>query len=712
MVSATALPQAAPPRAAPCRARARGRSRGLLAALLLLAAGCSSAPGQRGTVEGTVVGQDGHGVAGVTVTLSGPAAAELRTDAQGRYAFRRLPSGTYTVSLRGQSGAPVPGSRTRVVAGNGRRRTRADFAVLSAALTRIADIQGRGHLSPLAGRAVSSVAGIVTALRAPAGFYIQSPLPDSTPDTSEGVFVAVTRMPEVAPGDLVLVDGTVEEHYAEGPGSGGLPVTRLALLGFRRLGRDFDLPAPVVLGRGGRRPPDRIICNDAGGDAERSTFDPAEDGLDFYESLEGMLVQVNEPLVVGTLDAARGELQVVGDAGGQATTLTARGGLALLAGDSNPERITLDTRGLQLPPQPLVVGDRFLGPIAGPLDYEGSGYRIHPSHPLPQVSRANLPRQSASLPVDEGTLTCALVDVPSLAAGAREKAAEAAETIVKALHSPQVVVVIETQGGPAQGDEGAAGSERVSRLLLDAIRAAGGPPTYRWREVNPVNGTAAGDRGAGPRIGFLYDRERVQLVERMGESSRSAVLVREASGRPDLSFSPGLVALGELAFRDTRSPLAAEFLFRGRRLFVVAAHFASRSDAPPFGRVQPPKRAEDAVRMMQARALNGFVSSILSSDPAADVVVLGDFSEPAWSPAMLALKGPLLFDLAEQLLPPQERYTYVDRGNSEDRDHILVSKNLLERGGARLEIVHRYAEYAHESRFSGHDPLIAAFKPR
>ena len=111
------------------------------------------------------------------------------------------------------------------------------------------------------------------------------------------------------------------------------------------------MPEPVLLGEGGRRPPDRIICNDADGDAERSPYDPAEDGLDFYESLEGMLVQVNEALVVGSTDAARGEFQVVGDAGSRATTLTARGGLALLAGDSNPERITVDVKRLAQQPQ-------------------------------------------------------------------------------------------------------------------------------------------------------------------------------------------------------------------------------------------------------------------------------------------------------------------------------------------------------------------------
>jgi predicted extracellular nuclease len=228
--------------------------------------------------------------------------------------------------------------------------------------------------------------------------------------------------------------------------------------------------------------------------------------------------------------------------------------------------------------------------------------------------------------------------------------------------------------------------------------------------VTPAAGEAAGGRPA--RIGILYDRERVPLVERMGESSRSPVLVREVSGRPELSFSPGLVALGELAFRGSRGPLAAEFLFGGRRLFVIVAQLAGRRDAPPFGRIQPPKRPEDALRMLQARTLHAFVSSILTSDPDADVIVLANANEPAWAPAVLALKGPLLFDLAERDLPPEERYNYVDRGSCEDRDHILVSANLLERGGARLEIVHRYAEYARESRSSGHDPMIAALKPR
>ncbi|MCY4603826.1 MAG: hypothetical protein OXE49_06290, partial [Gemmatimonadetes bacterium] len=43
----------------------------------------------------------------------------------------------------------------------------------------------------------------------------------------------------------------------------------------------------VVLGAAGRQPPTRIIDDD-----RFAVFDPAEDGIDFYESLEGMLVEV------------------------------------------------------------------------------------------------------------------------------------------------------------------------------------------------------------------------------------------------------------------------------------------------------------------------------------------------------------------------------------------------------------------------------------
>jgi uncharacterized protein len=679
------------------------------AATLAVAGGCAGG-GTR--LEGSVVDHNGRGLPGIAVTISGPAAAEVRTDAKGAFAFRRLAAGAYRVAVRGAAGAVVPAGGARPVTLAGRGAATTIFAVIPQGLPRVADIQGRGHVSPLAGRSVSSVAGIVTCLRPRAGFYIQSPLPDGSVDTSEGLFVAVDRMPDVAPGDLVLIDGTVQER-TEGMGPAGLSVTCLSLTGLRRVGKGFEVPEPVILGEGGRQPPDRVICNDADGNAEQSTYDPAEDGLDFYESLEGMIVRVNAALVVGTLVTATGELQVVGDAGRRATTLTARGGLAALAGDANPERITIDLKGEpDVATQqivPLAVGDRFDQPIVGPLDYGPTGYRILPATPLPPAAKASLPRQTATLRGEDRVLTCAAVSVQGLGVGSgmREQAADLADTIVKGLNSPQIVALLELRDEPGTA-EGAAEGVRV---LLDAIRTAGGPSTYRWRDIAP----AAADGGVGGdlRVGFLYDRERVQMVERMGDGTRTGVQVRDAGGRPELSFSPGLVGLDDAAFRAARRPLAAEFLFRGQRVFVIAARLASRAGTPePFGRAQPVRPGGEERRVQQAAVLRKFVSAILTRDPDADVVLLGGFNEPTDGPALKALKAAPLFDLAEQRLPPQERYTSVHRGNCEDLDHVLVSKSLLGRADARVEIVHRYAEYPHEGRQIDRDPVVAAFRVR
>lgn len=67
-----------------------------------------------------------------------------------------------------------------------------------------------------------------------------------------------------------------------------------------------------------------MITNDINGYAGKSgLFDPQEDGLDFYESLEGMRVQVNQALTVSPTSKYR-EVVVVADKGKNATVLSSR----------------------------------------------------------------------------------------------------------------------------------------------------------------------------------------------------------------------------------------------------------------------------------------------------------------------------------------------------------------------------------------------------
>jgi len=91
------------------------------------------------------------------------------------------------------------------------------------------------------------------------------------------------------------------------------------------------------------------IESDATGDVETSgVFNPATDGIDFFESLEGMYVQVNDPVSVGPTSSF-GELPVLGDDGANAAqdTHPARG-VVIQPGNFNPERIILDDEILLL----------------------------------------------------------------------------------------------------------------------------------------------------------------------------------------------------------------------------------------------------------------------------------------------------------------------------------------------------------------------------
>jgi uncharacterized protein len=136
-------------------------------------------------------------------------------------------------------------------------------------------------------------------------------------------------------------------------------------------------------------------------------FDPAEDGLDFYESLEGMLVQMNDLVATSFTVTNFGEIFVVGDNGANATTMTPRGGLVIGPGDLNPERMVIDDQWFKTgpPAMPVVnVGGTFPGAHVGIMDWAFGEYRIQlPSQPVvgstgvcPSASRRSPPARTRS----------------------------------------------------------------------------------------------------------------------------------------------------------------------------------------------------------------------------------------------------------------------------------------------------------------------------
>ncbi|MFD0345903.1 hypothetical protein ACFQ0M_07080 [Kitasatospora aburaviensis] len=114
-----------------------------------------------------------------------------------------------------------------------------------------------------------------------------------------------------------------------------------------------------------------MISSVTSGDVETAGgFRPATDGLDLWESLEGMRVELDNAAVVGPRTTF-GEIPVVPQG---STTRTNRGGILLQAADGNPERVLLDD---VLAPTPTAdVGDTLSGATVGVLDYSFGNFKL------------------------------------------------------------------------------------------------------------------------------------------------------------------------------------------------------------------------------------------------------------------------------------------------------------------------------------------------
>ncbi len=182
-------------------------------------------------------------------------------------------------------------------------------------------------------------------------------------------------------------------------------------------------------------------------------------------------------------------------------------------------------------------------------------------------------------------------------------------------------------------------------------------------------------------------------MDRPGGTAVNDNAVVDEPGGPRLLYSPGRIDPNNDAFDNSRKPLAGEFRWNGRTLFVIANHFNSKGgDDPLFGRYQPPVRSTEVQRHQQANVVAGFVEQILDADRRANVVVLGDLNDFEFSETLDILEDSGLTNLMETL-PVPERYSYVFEGNSQTLDQILVS-GALTRPRPEYDSVHVNAEFA------------------
>ena len=572
----------------------------------------------------------------------------------------------------------------------------------------IHDIQGAAHRSPFEGQTVRAVQGVVTALRTQ-GFYLQETTPDSDEATSEGIFVHLGFRPSLLAGDLVSVTGEITEDRPFSLSPGSLTVTQISttMTSVLVLSSGMPLPAPTIIGLGGRLPPDQVIEDDAiSGDVETSgDFDPSSDGLDFYESLESMLVQVDEPIAVsGT--SQDGVIAIVGDGGAQAGVFTPRRGLIVRPEDFNPERLLVEDVIISTEPR-LNVGAVFSGSITGIMDYSLGNFKLYNTDPLPSLIDTGVVSETATAATPD-QLSVATFNTENLdPTDSAAKFSRLARQVVYYLKSPDILALQEIQDNDGASNTGVVAADVTYQKLIDAIQDAGGPP-YQYRQIDPQDDQDGGALGGNIRVGFLFRTDRgISLAVRPSGDAITPVTATLGIEGVELSLNPGRIEPDNPAFNDSRKPLAAEFIFRGHKLFIIACHFNSKTgDSALFGRYHPPFKDSEFKRNQQAGVVNAFVQHVLSLDPQTDVIVLGDFNDFPFSSSLATLKGTILTNLLEAL-PSDERYTYVFDGNSQALDQILVSSNLFQVAFEGVDIVHLNAEFAAVYRPSDHDPVLA-----
>ena len=568
----------------------------------------------------------------------------------------------------------------------------------------IHDIQGAGHRSPHVGQPVTTT-GIVIA-KSSNGFWIQDPEPDSDPATSEGLFVFGTAAAGlVTVGDLVHVGGTVAEFRAGGSTSANLTTTELASPVLVVESHGNALPVPTIIGTGGRVPPTTVIEDDASGSVETSgAFDPATDGIDFYESLEGMLVQINNAVAVGPRNSF-GEIPVLADDGVGASVRTPRGGIVIRSTDLNPERIILDDVLAATPK--AKVGDHF-STVVGVMDYSFGNFKLLVTA-TPVLADGGLTRETTRVPADY-EIAAGTYNVENLAPTSGVAFARHADIIVNHLRSPDLFAIEEIQDNSGLANDGVTDASVTWSMLIHAIQAAGGP-LYQYRQIDPVNNQDGGVPGGNIRTGFLFRTDRgLEFIDRPGGDATTPATVVSTPSGPQLSVSPGRIDPGNAAWSSpegVRKPLVGEFRARGKKLFVIANHWKSKTqDNPLFGRFQPPVRGTEAQRNAEAQVVRDFVSEILALDPNANVIVLGDLNDFQFSDALATLKGSGDLELHAliETLEESERYTYVFDGNSQVLDHILFSDNLFTHFQFEYAVVHVNSEFPDQA--SDHEPQV------
>ncbi|WP_420918137.1 endonuclease/exonuclease/phosphatase family protein [Staphylococcus succinus] len=572
----------------------------------------------------------------------------------------------------------------------------------------IHDIQGEDHQSPYDNKKVNNIEGIVTyKYKLNGANYLHIQTPDSKKDdnlnTSEGLIVYMGNQDyNTKIGDAIKVTGTVDEYHIDGysdKSKTDLPVTQINARDDKGGNISIEyhnqkLPKPYVIDK----VPNKISAND-----QFQTFDRNHYAIDFWESLEGMRVQIDDVRSVAPQE--HGEVFTVSDDQPHETN---NGGIRLKENNQHGERIPLkiyDNKAAR--DFDVATGDKFKGPIIGYVNYGYQNYKLNVE--FDEIKKAHIKGdtkpKTTSLEPSQQKLNVASYNLENFSNNATsttdDKAQKIAKGITENMKNPDIIGVTEVQDNDGPKEGGPKANESYERLI-HKIEESGGPK-YKYANIDPDMNEDGGQPNANIRVGYLYNPKRVQFDKSI-KSGDADTAVSYEDGK--LTLNPGRIDPNNPAFDDSRKPLAAQFKFHGEQVIMLANHWNSKNgDTPMFGNQQPPVLKSENQRVEIAKAVGHFIEQVHKDNPDANIISVGDYNDFPWSKPLKTLESYNMTNMINSV-PLKSRYSYNYQGNAQTLDHVLVSNNLAE--FTKLDAVHVNSDFTDMSgRASDHDPLVA-----
>ena len=576
-------------------------------------------------------------------------------------------------------------------------------------------LQSPSHYSPYVDMEFSGLKGVVTG-KAYKAFYLQSLEPDNFPETSEGILIYYNATAPVTPGDIVILEGEITEYiYYKNKYTTSLSTTQLKIEKDSII-KDGTVTVPDGVDLSVRIPPNEDLSDNGNLNNYSHIFDCHNKGIDFWESVEGMLVTVNNPLVVSPY--AYGDFFIVDRNGENSIGLNDRKNLLINENNQHPNKIAINvkydggnnagsTYGVN-------IGDSFLGSITAPVNLDTyfkspilDAQYIDTSDFYSSKINSSNAREETEIINSSNELTVASFNIENYNAfdSHEDKTEDISETIVNGLKCPDIIALAEMQDDDGTFDDensSVTSATNNANTLIAAIKTAGGID-YTYTDIAPAAHQDGGIPGGNIRVGYLFNPLRVSLAENTKGDEVTSVVVSNASGAIELNHNP--VRIITDAFDGSRKPLLTEFVFNGKSVYMINVHFSSkRSDDAAWGYKQPPELKSEVARMSQCESVKTVIDNLLEVDENANIIVLGDFNDFTWSNPIKTLMGNKLKSLVDIKLSESERYSYNFMGNAQQLDHILVTKNLTD--SAKVDIVHRYCEFWNQE--TDHDPIVAS----